>query len=125
MIHALHVLRPPFNTSRVSQVAAVAAIEDVGHLSAIIEQNRVLREEMESELLTRTECRAVDSSTNFLLILLGRPAAPVAKALGERGILVRTLEPYGILDAFRVTVGAREDNRIFLDNLYDILKEQP
>ena len=76
VIHALHVLRPPFNTSRVSQVAAVAAIEDVGHLSAIIEQNRILREEMESELLTRTECRAVDSSTNFLLILLGLAPSP-------------------------------------------------
>ena len=57
--------------------------------------------------------------TNFILLDLGRPAAPVAERLLEEAILVRPA--WGIPNGLRVSVGTREHNKRFLNALEKVL----
>ena len=68
---------------------------------------------------------ATTSDTNFVLVRLGCAAAPIAAALLDRGIMVRTLEPYGMADALRITVGLAEDNDAVLEALREVLASNP
>ena len=47
-------------------------------------------------------------------------AAAINRALLRRGVIVRPLEPYGMGDWLRISVGLTEENQVFLDVLAEI-----
>jgi histidinol-phosphate aminotransferase len=108
-----------FNTSRLAQAAAVAALGDDAHLARCVALNALGRRFLRAELFG-LGLGSPPSEANFLLVSV--PHAPeVCRALRDRGVLVKTLEGYGIPDAFRVTVGRPEDNERFVEALRDSL----
>lgn len=110
----------PFRVSSAAQKAALAALEDELFVARSHVHNRRQRALLTRGLLA-LGLRATTSDTNFVLVDLRRPAAPIAAALRERGIMVRTLDPYGMADALRITVGLAEDNRAVLEALAEVL----
>jgi histidinol-phosphate aminotransferase len=68
------------------------------------------------ELATRG-CRVLPSQTNFVLVDLGRDAAPFEKHLFERGVIVRPMGGYGLGESVRISVGSRAENLRLLDAL--------
>jgi histidinol-phosphate aminotransferase len=107
----LNRVRQPFNVNAVSLGAATAALEDRAHVEAVAALNRAGLERLTSG------CRALGlfvfpSAANFLLVDVGRAAAPVYEALLRAGVIVRPMSGYGLPTCIRITTGTRaQDER--------------
>jgi histidinol-phosphate aminotransferase len=108
-----------FNTSRVAQAAALAALADEDYLAHGVAMNGEGRRYLHREL-TALGFVVPESQANFLLVRIAN-AAEVHRRLGERGVLVKLLDGFGLPDAIRVSVGGREDNERFLEALAGVL----
>ncbi|MRI83378.1 MAG: histidinol-phosphate transaminase [Nitratiruptor sp.] len=120
LIQTLAKVRPPFNVTTLSLAAAIGALEDRSFVQESIRKNF---EEMEGYVAFARDkgIDFIESYTNFITYLLPPPynAAQMAKTLLERGIILRDLTSYG-LNALRITIGTREQNRRLLQVLEEL-----
>jgi histidinol-phosphate aminotransferase len=110
-------IRNQFGVGRVTQAAALAALEDQEFVARVVAETAAGKRDY-AELAERHGFGALDSATNFVAIDVG-------SAERARGILQRLLESEGVfirmpgvapLDrCIRVTVGRPEDRRRFAD----------
>ena len=61
------------------------------------------------------------SETNFVYVYTDQS---VTAKLISNGIVVRQMKLTGFADAFRITLGTREDNEFFLETLKEIVREK-
>jgi histidinol-phosphate aminotransferase len=124
---AIDQIRQPFFCNAVAQVAAVEALS---HQDAVTERvTRTIAERISvDERLRALGIEPAASQANFCWFDLGEEReravereAEVMRGLAERGVLVRGGGALGKPGALRVTYGAAEENRIFLDALAEIL----
>ncbi len=112
VIAALERVRPPFNTTRPGQAAAIAALRDDEFLAQSIRYVVTERAKL-AEFLADRGLWIIPSAANFVTARFGggasRTAASVESGLAERGVLVRGLGGYGMPDFLRITVGAPAD----------------
>lgn len=116
LVNCLNLVRSPFNTASVAQVAALAALDDHEHVRASVEHNR---REMGwlCGRLDEMGIRYVPSVTNFILVDTGRDANRVFEALLHQGVIVRPMKENGFPTSIRVTVGRREENARLIESL--------
>jgi histidinol-phosphate aminotransferase len=118
MTELLNRLRLTFNVSVPAQVAALAALDD----EAFVAHSRAVNK-AGMATLTRAFARMglayVPSKGNFIMVEVGE-AAPIHRALLERGIIVRPVAPYGLPRWLRITIGLPEENERFLTVLSEI-----
>jgi histidinol-phosphate aminotransferase len=120
LIELLNRFRPPFNVSRPSQTAAIAALEDRDHVAQSVESNsREMR--FVTEELTLLGVRFTPSVANFVLVDTSRDCEHDFLKLLEEGIIVRPMKFYGFPTSLRVTIGTHEDNEIFLESLRRVM----
>jgi histidinol-phosphate aminotransferase len=109
-------VREPFNVGRLAQVGATAAARDHGHREAtrqvVWREKRALAAAFATRGLT-----APPTDANFILVKLGRPAAPVVASLRAGGVLVRDGAAVGFPGHLRVTVGSAAQNGRLLGEL--------
>ncbi|RMF85338.1 MAG: histidinol-phosphate transaminase, partial [Nitrospirae bacterium] len=108
----LNRTREPFNTNRIAQAAALAALADEAHVARVVELNRRERDRL-ADGLRRLGLAPPPSQANFLYAELPRPASEVAEAMLRRGVIVRPVGPRAI----RITVGLPEENDLCLEAL--------
>jgi len=106
-------MRNTFSVSAVAQAAAMAAINDTGHIQRVVENN-VLQSRVLAQGLSALGYRVVPTSANFLFCDLGEDAAAVANRLQDEGVAVRPLGHWGAPKCIRVTIGTPEQNQAFL-----------
>ncbi len=120
VIGVMQRLREPFNVNALAQAAALAALADRGHYKKIAqdiaEQRRYLYQALESMGVSY-----VRSSTNFILIHTKRNSAALAKALLEKGVIIRDMSAWGLRGYIRVSMGTRNENRRFIETLKESL----
>ncbi len=109
----MNKLRTPFNTSNLTQAAALAALDDHEHVRRSIRSNREGLKQL-FEGLAALDIQAIPSFANFILVELGTEAAPVSNELLKLGVIVRPMRWMRFPNAIRVTVGTREENEKFL-----------
>ena len=114
IIEALYKLRPPFNVTTLSLVAAQSALQDREFVQMSIEKNF---EEMQryAKFAKEKEVEIIPSYTNFVTLLLKnhQNSSEISDNLLKKGIIVRDLSSYN-LNAIRITVGtARQNDRLF------------
>ncbi|HWI51191.1 MAG TPA: histidinol-phosphate transaminase [Symbiobacteriaceae bacterium] len=97
-------VREPFSVNVPAQMAALAALQDTAHLAATVENNRLGKRFLE-QLSESMGLHYVPSEANFVLVDLGRPAAPVFEAMLRQGVVVRPMGGAGRPTCIRVTVG--------------------
>ena len=119
-ITCLNKVRSPFNTTRVAQAAALAALTDEEHVRRSIDSNKQGYEYLTDEL-NRLGVRFVPSVTNFVLVDVHRNCLEVYQGLLERGVIIRHLKSNGFATALRVTVGSEQDNVRFISALEEVL----
>jgi histidinol-phosphate aminotransferase len=124
VIEAVDTIREPFNTSSIGQAAALAALEDHGHLRRTLDLNRAERRRVARALAERG-LRVLPSLTNFVCVDVGQDGADVWKRLLARGVIVRPLRPYGLDTWLRVSIGTAEENDTFLEALDAVLAPPP
>jgi histidinol-phosphate aminotransferase len=117
---AMDRVREAFNTNSLAQIAALAALDDEGHLERT-------RETIDSErawLSARFDelgLEHVPSVTNFLFTNLGPRAADVNESLLSRGIVIRPMSAPGIETWARISVSARAGNERLVSALTEAL----
>jgi histidinol-phosphate aminotransferase len=120
LIELLNRFRPPFNTTRAAQIAAIAALEDYDHIARSVESNaREMR--FVTEELTLLGVRFTPSVGNFVLIDTARDCEHDFLKLLEEGVIVRPMKLYGFPTSLRVTIGTHEDNEVFLESLRRVM----
>jgi len=111
---ALDSVRSPFNTSVLAQAAAVAALEDEGHIRRSREENTRESRFLAAEM-TRRGMKFVPSVANFFLVFTPLPGEQIHLTLLREGVIVRPMEPYGFSHAVRVSIGTHDELERFLD----------
>ena len=121
IIRALYKLRPPFNVTTLSLIAAEAALEDEAFVRMAIADCYEQMAEYEA-FARRRGIATIESYTNFITYRLDGVAdsTALAEALLRRGVIVRDLKGYG-LNAIRITIGKAEENRRFFEETASIL----
>ncbi len=115
----LNRVRAPFNANSLAQVAAIAALNDQDHLSRCRELNAAQLQRVERGLAA-LGLSVVPSQANFVLVELGRPAAPVFDALLNEGVITRLVPP--LPDALRISIGTAEENTRLLAAMEKVLQ---
>ncbi|MBX8827387.1 histidinol-phosphate transaminase [Ochrobactrum sp. SFR4] len=119
---AMRSVLTPFNVNAAAQAAAVAAFRDEGWMLNAVAKIRHDRAIL-SEQLAATGLHIIPSQTNFLFFDAGREAAPVAKALLKKGVIVKAWMEEGYKNFLRVSVGKASDNEKFIQALTQILSD--
>ncbi|MTV25418.1 aminotransferase class I/II-fold pyridoxal phosphate-dependent enzyme [Nitriliruptoraceae bacterium ZYF776] len=105
--------RPRFNVAAPAQAAALASLGDRDHLARGIERTLEGRRRMVDHLRAMG-IPLTAGLGNFVTVELGEDAQPTVDAYAARGIGVRPLQPYGMLEQIRVSVGSPDEVDAFL-----------
>jgi len=118
----LNRVRAPFNVNTLAQVAAIAALDDYDHLQRSIQVNAEGMAQLQDGL-GKLGLKNLPSKANFIAIDFAREAAPIDRALLQRGVIVRSLAPYGMPHFLRVSIGTPQENARFLEALGEVLSD--
>jgi histidinol-phosphate aminotransferase len=118
----LNRVKPPFNVTRLAQVAAMASLENDDFMHQSIKLNLKNKEKLYRQL-QEIGMRVIPSEANFLLFFPGIDPTGLNQRLLKEGVIIRPLQPFGVPEALRVTVGTEEDNDFFIEKLKKILGE--
>ena len=124
VIELMEKIRGPFNVNTIAQVAASEILSDESFLEKSIKHNDKTKQWLSIEL-KNLGLNVIESYTNFLLVKTNKnqmSAKDIVERLKEKGILVRGLENYKLPDFFRVSLGKKEELKVFLDYLSKIFK---
>jgi histidinol-phosphate aminotransferase len=123
-IALMNRIRQPFNVNSLAQAAALAALEDEGHILECVRMIEAGRHFLYDEFKT-LGLAYVPSRANFILVDVGRSAADIYQKLLHQGVIVRPMTPFGMETALRITVGTPEENRKLVKALRDVLEKKP
>ena len=122
-IALMNRIRQPFNVNSLAQAAALAALEDDGHILECVRMIEAGRHFLYDEFKT-LGVQYVPSRANFILVDVGRNAADIYQKLLHQGVIVRPMTPFGMETALRITVGTPEENRKLVKALRTVLGKQ-
>jgi histidinol-phosphate aminotransferase len=125
LVREVNKARLPYNMNFFSQMAAIASLEEKDVLATSVRRLVGERERLLARLADVPGVRAWPSDANFFLLecLSADPKAVFASML-RRGVLVRDVTSYPMLDrCLRVSVGNEEENDAFLHALGTALSE--
>ena len=123
VLDAMNKLRTPFNLSGVGQAGALAALDDVEHVSRSIRENAAERARL-IRGLSELSLRPVRSHTNFIFIDIGPEAQELCDDLLHAGVIVRPLGWMGFPEAIRISVGIPSENDKLLAVLPQLLAKR-
>lgn len=118
----LNKVKEAFNTNRLAQAAALAALDDNRFVEDCAQKNAAGR----SYLITELEKMGLScfaSHANFLMVKVGRSGNEVFQGLLRQGVIVRSGAAFGYPETIRVTVGAQDENEIFIKALGQVLNQ--
>ncbi len=117
IIGLIERIRPPFNTNRLAQAAAIGSLEDSGFIERIFKLNLKEKQFLYSEL-NNLGVDYIKSATNFILIKLKGADIPLfCEDCLREGLILRPLNGYNLDGYLRVTVGRRKENEKFIELL--------
>jgi histidinol-phosphate aminotransferase len=109
--------QPPFSVNTPAQVAAEVALRHTDRLASRVKANAEGRNTIEGALARRGVPHA-PSQTNFVMFSPAADAAVIARALLQRGVIVRRIGTH-----LRVSVGTGTENDRFIAALDDVTME--
>jgi histidinol-phosphate aminotransferase len=112
----LNRVRQPFNTNRVAQAAALAALEDDDHVQKSLRVNEEGKA-MLCHAFQEMGLNYLPTQANFIYVSVGRPGQEVYSKLLSYGVIVRHIEGQHL----RVTVGLPDENKQFIEALKRVL----
>ena len=122
-IALMNRIRQPFNVNSLAQAAALAALDDDGHILECVRMIEAGRHFLYDEF-KNLGVQYVPSRANFILVDAGRSAAEIYQRLLQDGVIVRPMTPFGMETALRITVGTPEENRKLVKALQAALGKQ-
>jgi histidinol-phosphate aminotransferase len=125
LVREVNKARLPYNVNVLSQMAAIAELEEPKLLANGVQLLVEERGRLLARLSDMPGVRALPSEANFFLLeLLSASPKAVFDALVRRGVLVRDVTSYPQLaQCLRVSVGTPQENDVFLHALGTALAE--
>jgi histidinol-phosphate aminotransferase len=125
-IQYMHRVKPAFSLTRLSQIAALATLNDKDYIKTSIQLGIQSREYLYTELLKLSDLNVLKSKANYLLLDIretGMNSKTLTKKLMEKGIIVRDCSSFRGLDDYwiRVNVGTIEDDKRFIKVLKELI----
>ena len=99
----------------IAQAAAVAALDDREFTESCARENRRGLAQLAAGF-DRLGLEYVPSVANFMLVKVD-DGARIFETLQRKGVIVRTMKPYGMAEWIRVTIGTVTQNERFLAEL--------
>jgi histidinol-phosphate aminotransferase len=112
----LNRVKAPFNMTRVAQEAALASLENDNFKKQSLDLNNENKEALFNQL-NELGVNPVPSAANFILFFPGKDINEVNQDLLKEGVIIRPLQPFGVPNGMRVTVGFEEENNFFIEKL--------
>ncbi|MFY4775988.1 histidinol-phosphate transaminase [Metabacillus sp. RGM 3146] len=116
LIQGMEPAREPFNTSRLAQAAALAALKDQAFITDCRERNKKGREQY-YRFCEEMNISYFPSEGNFILIDFKRDANEMFQKLLEQGYIVRSGAALGFPTSLRITIGSEEQNNEIIELL--------
>lgn len=110
----------PFDVNSVAAEAAVEALKDSYHKSVSLQTTNIGRKQIITALQAQ-QLSILPGDTNFITIHVGQRADMLYRDLLKHGIIVKSLEDYGLYEYIRVTIGTQRQNDAFLKALDECL----
>lgn len=120
LLEMFNRVRHPFNVNDLSQVAALAAMEDEEFIERTLENNRKGKAYL-VESFRKLGLPFMGLHANFVTVKIGSNAEKIIEELFSKGIIVRKMTSYDLPEWIRVTVGTEEENRKFIQALTEAL----
>jgi histidinol-phosphate aminotransferase len=123
-LEQLEKLRLPYNVGVLPQLVAEILLQHHDVLLQQAEQIKLDRNWLFERLVGTVDVHAYPSEANFILFRLPR-AAKVFEGLKQRGVLIKKLDGGhpALADCLRVTVGAAEENELFVKALQESIHQ--
>ncbi|WHY70245.1 histidinol-phosphate transaminase [Fictibacillus enclensis] len=121
IIRAIEPAREPFNTSRIAQAAARAAIKDQDFLASCLDRNRKGLKQY-YDFCEKNGLSYYPSQGNFILMDFNEDANKLFQHLLERGYIVRSGAALGFPTSLRITVGDEIQNKEIISHLETYLE---
>jgi histidinol-phosphate/aromatic aminotransferase/cobyric acid decarboxylase-like protein len=115
--------KTPFSISSLSNVAAIASLDDAEFVKKSISINEKERAFLQ-DAITNMGLNVTPSQSNFLCLEFDNlyEKEEIHKYLGNVGIILRDLGPFGIEKGLRTSVGRPDENVKLVDCLSDCVK---
>ena len=115
-IDYMNRVRQPFNANTLAQAAANAALEDSEFASQTLKTVRDgLRYLYQS--LNDMGLEYIPTQTNFFLIKVPQGGKKIFELMLKEGVIVRSMDSYGLPQYIRINVGLQEENERFIKTL--------
>ncbi len=122
IVKALMKIKPPFNVTKIGELSALESLKDKKFIAKSIKHNKKWAEILKSKF-EKLNINTNEVSANFLLLNFDRckiSAQKFKKKLEEKGIIIRSLEAYGIKNKLRLTIGNSKENNFLIRILKSI-----
>ncbi|MDD5229628.1 MAG: aminotransferase class I/II-fold pyridoxal phosphate-dependent enzyme, partial [Methylococcales bacterium] len=116
----LNRVRQPFNNNSLALVAAKAALNDLEHVRATIENNELGMKQL-TEGFKELDLTWIPSAGNFVSVDLKQAGAPIYEKLLRKGVIVRPIDVYEMPNFLRISIGTPTENAKFLNALKEVL----
>ncbi len=119
LVSGMEKVRQPFNVNSLAQMAALAALDDKGH----VEKSREINERGKEYLYTEFRSMGINylpTEANFIYLTFDEEiAVRLYNGLLKEGVIVRPMGPCGM----RITIGLPEENERLTEALRTVLKK--
>ena len=121
LISNLMKVKLPFEPSTLGQVAACSALKDEKHLLNSIQINNSEKIKLES-FFKENNMKYMPSVTNFLTLRFtsSDKAEKFCNSLLKKGVIVRNLSSFGLVDCVRVTIGVSDENNFLINCIKEL-----
>lgn len=121
MLRYFAQLRTAFSVSVVGEAGALAALKDEDHIRLSVERNAEGVEYLIPRL-QKMGFRVVPTSANFIYLETTDDPSQLVRRVQSEGCIIRSLLPWGIPNALRISIGTPEQNRILTEALSKVLR---
>ncbi|MDY6972499.1 MAG: histidinol-phosphate transaminase [Thermodesulfobacteriota bacterium] len=120
IIDYMNRVRQPFNANTLAQAAAEACLDDSAFVSRTL---RVVREGLRYlyQALNDMGLEYIPTQANFFLIKMPPGGKRTYEMMLKEGVIIRSMESYGLPDYIRVNAGLHEENERFIRALKKVL----
>lgn len=112
-------VRQPFNVNSLALAAAEAALDDLEFLRQTVALNKAGMQQL-TDAFSRLGLSYIRSYGNFVTFHCG-DAKALNQFLLERGVIVRPIANYGMVDSLRVSIGTQAENARFIEVLSEAM----
>ncbi len=123
IISLLNRIRPPFNTNRIAQAAALGALKEEKFHKDIAQRTEIEKKYLYDEF-QKLNIECIPSATNFILVKFGQnKVKKLCEFILQKRIILRPLAGYNLKDYIRITIGKREHNMKLIRGIKDFFKK--